>query len=231
MTERSLGRLRPRYGGDEQGVKRTPQRGIEPGGTSVNDWRDYSAPELSDILRAALDGFVEQGYHGTSIRTIAAKAGLSVPGVYHHYASKQALLVAIVELGLGELRVRSEAALAEAGDDVDDQLRLMVECLVLFHAHRQEIAFIAASEIRSLEGAARASNIASRDGQQRLMDDIVAAGIASGSFRTPDPRVTSRAIVTMCTGVAQWYRPDGPLSPEALAADYAVIARASLGGV
>jgi AcrR family transcriptional regulator len=193
------------------------------------DWRTYPSSPLSLILEAALDCFVEQGYHGTSIRVIAARAGLSVPGLYHHYASKQALLVAIVSHAMGELWDRSAAALEEGGDDVVRRLDLLVECLVLFHAHRRDLAFIAASEIRSLVGQARDDHISARDRQQRLMDDVVEQGVGDGLFTTPFAREASRAVITMCTGVAQWYRHGGPMPPDELARDYCTIARMAVG--
>ena len=64
--------------------------------TSIGDWRTYEGAALSPALASALRIFVEQGYHGTSVRQIAAGAGLSVPGLYHHFPSKQALLVGIM---------------------------------------------------------------------------------------------------------------------------------------
>lgn len=195
------------------------------------DWRTYSRDSLPPILEAALTCFVEQGYHGTPIRVVAARAGLSVPGLYHHYASKQALLVAIVSHAMTELWERSNAALDEAGDDVVRRLDLLVECLVLFHAHRRELAFIAASEIRGLVGQARTDHIAARDRQQRLMDEVVDLGVAQGAFTTSLPLEVSRAVITMCTGVAQWYRHGGPLPPHELARDYCVIARMAVGCV
>ncbi|MPZ60521.1 MAG: TetR family transcriptional regulator [Propionibacteriales bacterium] len=193
------------------------------------DWRLYPPSSLPLILEAALACFVEQGYHGTTIRVIAGRAGLSVPGLYHHYASKQALLVAIVSHAMGELWDRSLAALEEAGDDVVRRFDLLVECLVLFHAHRRELAFIAANEIRSLLGQARADHIAARDRQQRLMDDVVAQAVAQGLFTTPFPREVSRAVITMCTGVAQWYHHGGPLRPDELAREYCTVARMAVG--
>jgi AcrR family transcriptional regulator len=194
-----------------------------------SDWRTYPSSSLPLILEAALGCFVEQGYHGTSIRVIAARAGLSVPGLYHHYASKQALLVAITSHAMEELWERSLAALDDGGDDVVRRLDLLVECLVLFHAHRRELAFIAVSEIRSLVGQAREDHIAARDRQQRLMDGVVEQGVADGLFTTPLAREASRAVVTMCTGVAQWYRHGGPLPPDELARDYCTIARMAVG--
>lgn len=193
------------------------------------DWRFYPPSPLPSILEAALDCFVEQGYHGTSIRVIAERAGLSVPGLYHHFASKQALLVAIVSYAMADLWDRSVAALEEAGNDVRHRLDLLVECLVLFHAHRRDLAFIAASEIRSLADQARVDYIAARDRQQRLMDDVVEEGVTSGRFATPLAREASRAVITMCTGVAHWYRQGGPLPPDELARGYCTIARMAVG--
>lgn len=195
----------------------------------ANDWRDFATPPLPPILQAALMTFIEQGYHGTTIRQLAAAAGLSVPGLYHHYPAKQSLLVAICEAAMADLWDRSRAALAEAGEEVLRRLDLLTECLVLFHAQRPELAFIAAYEIRSLQPEAREAHIAARDRQQRLMDDIVVTGADQHVFTTPFPRESSRAVVTMCTGVAQWYHPGGALSPAELARQYVTMARMSVG--
>ncbi|MER8032356.1 TetR/AcrR family transcriptional regulator [Streptomyces bauhiniae] len=192
-------------------------------------WRTYADGELPPILETALACFMEHGYHGTTIRTVASRAGLSVPGLYYHYASKQALLVALVSHAMEDLWRRSIAALEEAGDDVRRRFDLLVECLVLFHAHQRDLAFIAYSEIRSLTGDARTTYIGARDRQQRLMDQVVEGGVAQGAFTTPYPRDASRAIVTMCTGVSQWYRAGGEHSPGELAERYRAMTRMTAG--
>jgi AcrR family transcriptional regulator len=172
---------------------------------------------------------MDQGYHGTSIRMIAQRAGLSVPGIYHHFDSKHELLVELTSRAMAELWERSRAAVAEAGESVPRQFDRLTECLVLFHAYRRELAVIAMSEIRSLEGEARTQHIAARDQQQRLMDDIVGAGAAAGEFTTPHPREASRAIITMCTSMANWYHPHGPMTPTDLATKYCAVARMAVG--
>ena len=192
-------------------------------------WREYAADVLPPILQAALGCFMEAGYHGTSIRTVASRAGLSVPGVYHHYRSKQALLVEIDAYAMQDLWERCVAALEEAGDDVGRRFDLLVECQVLFHAHRQALAFIASSEIRALEAEARAHHIAERDRVQRLMDQVIHAGVEQGRLRTPYPREAGLAIITMCTSVAQWYRIGKGLTPQELAERYRSVARMAVG--
>ena len=194
-----------------------------------SEWRIYAQDDLSPILAAALQCFMEHGYHGTTIRQVAARAGLSVPGLYHHYPSKHALLVAITSHAMSDLWSRSEQALAEAGPSISDQFDSLVECLVLFHARRTGLAFIAFSEIRSLDSSARAKHIAARDRQQGLMNAVVEQGAECGEFSTRFPREASLAVITMCTGVAQWFRADGALSPEQLVERYREITRMAVG--
>jgi TetR/AcrR family transcriptional regulator, repressor of fatR-cypB operon len=47
------------------------------------------------ILRAALDLFVERGFHGTSVPSVAEKAGVATGTIYHYFANKEALVNAL----------------------------------------------------------------------------------------------------------------------------------------
>ena len=192
-------------------------------------WRHYGPAALPGPLAAALESFAERGYEGASIREIAARAGLSVPGLYHHYPSKQALLVALIRASMAELLDRSRRALAEAGPSPREQFDAVVESLLRFHMFRREQAFVASTERRSMESLARDEYVGLRDEQQRMLDAIVASGVRAGDFDTPYPADASRAVTTMCVAVAGWYRPDGALGPDALVERYLVIARGAVG--
>lgn len=184
------------------------------------DWRDYADDSLPPLLRSAVQTFVAHGYHGTSTRTLAAAANISVPGLYHHFASKQAIIEAIMDHAMDDLWRRSTAALAEAGDDIALQLELLIECLAQFHAHRKELAFLASTELRSLEPDVRERHIAARDRQEQLLVKILHTGEKRGIFDADDPAQVARALTTMCTGVSQWFNADGPLTAADIADDY-----------
>lgn len=186
----------------------------------ISDWRVNDQETMKPILQAALDAITEVGFHGTTIRKIAQKAGLSVPGVYHHYESKHALLVGIMEFAMDDLWVRTQMAIDEADGSVEQEFEAFVECMVLFHASRPALASAALTEIRSLDEVARAAHIERRDRQHRVLDDILRKGLIEEVFRTSYPFQASTAIITMCTGVAQWFNPKGELTPEVLAARY-----------
>ena len=194
-----------------------------------SSWREYTDQGLSKVLAAALAAFVEKGYDGASIREIASRAGLSVPGLYHHYPSKQALLGGLTNAVMRELLDRTHAAVAEAGPTPGERFDAVIESLLRFHMYRREQAFVASRETRSMEPESRKAYIALRDEQQEMLDDIVREGVAAGLFRTPFPEDASRAVVTMCVAVSTWYREDGPLSPDELVERYLAIARSTVG--
>src|SRR5579871_1033504 len=56
------------------------------------------------ILEAADDLMLERGYHDTSIDDIAARVGISKGTVYHHFTSKEDLVVALLERGMRHLQ-------------------------------------------------------------------------------------------------------------------------------
>ena len=48
------------------------------------------------IEEAAISLFLEQGYHATSMRQIAERAGLALGGIYNHFSSKEEIFEAII---------------------------------------------------------------------------------------------------------------------------------------
>jgi hypothetical protein len=94
---------------------------------------------------------------------------------------------------------------------------------------RQRGAMVSTSELRSLEPGNRERYVARRDEQQRMLDKIILAGVDAGEFNTPYPADASRAVASLCVGVASWYRPDGRLSVDVLLQRYLTIAEAIVG--
>ncbi|MFB6674291.1 TetR family transcriptional regulator [Streptomyces sp. NPDC056390] len=192
------------------------------------DWRYFAPLRIDPVLSAAIAVFVETGYHGATVRTIAHRAGMSVPGVYHHYRSKQELLAKILDLAMTELLWRVPAARNE-GATPTERVGLIVESMALFHTHRRELAFIGSSEMRSLELANRRRIAGLRNHIQYILDREIDEAVREGSLTTDHPRDGARAISTMCTSLPQWFRADGPRTPEQIAAEYARFALDLLG--
>jgi AcrR family transcriptional regulator len=203
--------------------------GRPPGPATRVRWREYGPLDFDPVLRAALEEFLAIGYHGATVRGIAARAGLSVSGMYHYYTSKQHMLVTILDLTMTDLLARAHAAHAEGRDPVE-RFCLLVENLVLYHTHRRELGFVGAAEMRSFEPGNRARIAELRTVVQRMVDREVEDAVREGRFRADHPHEAARAVVTMCTALPTWWRPDGPLAPERVAQQYVGFALELMGG-
>lgn len=61
-----------------------------------------AAPSRGDatrqkLLAAAHKLFLQQGFHGTSLRQIAEEAGVAVGGIYNHFATKEDIFAAVLD--------------------------------------------------------------------------------------------------------------------------------------
>ncbi|MFA9446856.1 TetR/AcrR family transcriptional regulator [Egicoccus sp. AB-alg6-2] len=68
------------------------------------------------VLDAAEQLFFEHGFHGTSVDDIGAAAGISGPGLYRHFPSKDALLMAVLDRIWGQLRPAIDVAAEQEPD-------------------------------------------------------------------------------------------------------------------
>jgi AcrR family transcriptional regulator len=67
------------------------------------------------IVQAARELVVEHGYAGVSTSEIQRRAGVSRGGLYHHFASRQELMAAVIEAVELDFTQRLGAAVADAG--------------------------------------------------------------------------------------------------------------------
>ena len=183
------------------------------GGPATDTAHPAGRPRLADtrIRDASVRLFAQQGFAGTGIRDIAAEAGVTSAALYHYVGTKEQLLLEIMDGVLDGLitsagRIVADVRLPEA------QLAALAEHHVWFHAVHQLATIVADTEIRTLTGDARASVIARRDSYEAVWRRVVVGGVADGTFHVDDPRIATTALLQMCTGVAHWYMPTGPLT-------------------
>ncbi len=75
------------------------------------------------IIVAGVSAFRRLGYHGASVNDIVSEAGVSKGGFYHHFPSKEALFVEVMER---VLFIREEGEPPAPGDaDVEERLRAL----------------------------------------------------------------------------------------------------------
>lgn len=84
-----------------------------------------SAPRRELLLDAAADLFAARGFHAVGIDDIGEAAGITGPGVYRHFASKQALLESLCDSTMDRM-----LALAKGTADLETLVDLHVELVV-----------------------------------------------------------------------------------------------------
>lgn len=82
----------------------------------------HALPARQAIGQAAYSLFLAQGYHGTSMRQVASRAGLSPAAIYNHYPSKEDLFVTLLTQNLPHRRM-IEALREVQGENVETLVR------------------------------------------------------------------------------------------------------------
>ena len=171
----------------------------------------------AEIVRAATQFFSRSGYHGTSLVEVGVALGVTKQALYYYFKDKQTLLHACAvaaHQGVVEI-VREESA--QSTRNGRDVLARVLERYAIRAAngHLQFIMFLDS-------GALRPEQLAD---VQRLRDEfdagirrVIETGIADGSLRPGDPRMMSFAIMGAVNWISRWYRPEGPMPIEEVAA-------------
>lgn len=186
--------------------------------------RDTDDPAAAALIDAAVQTMSAKGYFGTSVRDIAAAAGVSVGTLYNHFESKHDLLALILNRGMDDLVTGTEDVLYRAPEAPAARLAAITGFHVRVHAHSPLESMLGNSELRSLEPGALQLIISKRDTQQRMFDRVLLDGAERRVFATAAPIDAARFIVSACTAVATWYRPNGPLSVDEVVQRYQAIA-------
>ncbi len=165
------------------------------------------------ILAAAVQLFAHYGYHASTMRDIARITGIQAASIYYHYASKQALLVEIMDTHMRNLNGNLQRIMQETSP-IEQRLHEAIANHIRLHTTYKAEFFIIDTEIRALEEEQRGVILPLRDQYEMLLQGLLREGMEQGVFRQVDIKIASYALIAMCTEVATWFRPDGRLSVQ-----------------
>ena len=201
---------------------------VGPDAAAAPDWRAPGELGLTPILRAALDAFSEVGYHGASVRDIAARVSVTVPTLYYHHENKEAILFSLLDDSITRLHGLCQAALADAVDSPEARFLNLVECVVIYMANAGKSARLDA-EIRVLSPALRKIYSAKRHEIETMFVQVIEAGVQTGVFRVLSPADTARALLGMYQAIPTWFQAGGRVNAAELARRYKDISAHTVG--
>ena len=159
-----------------------PSRRKTPEGTPEGETR------VAQILTEAAILFRDHGFAGASMSDLARRVGVSKPALYHHFASKEDLFVAVATREPMETARRMASIAEDPNLAAGERLRLVLDC-----AYDNIILSMAGQMMPTIaEVSAQFPQIARifRDGfiagQQDALLRILKDGMASGEFQSQD---------------------------------------------
>lgn len=172
-----------------------------------------------EILEAASRVFRRRGLQGTGMREIAAELGMAVGNLYYYFEDKERLLAFVQEETLAGLLER--AARAEGlGLRPDARLFLLVEEHV-FQLNEGTPGSLAHLEVEALGERSRPAVQERRDAYERIFRRTIEQGMADGTFRPVDPKVSAAALLGAASWTVKWFRPDGGRSAREIGRELA----------
>lgn len=114
--------------------------------------RPRAGSRRDDILREAARLFAAHGFHGVSIEQLGAAIGISGPGIYRHFPSKNAILAAML-VGISEKLDADGAAAVRAHPDPRDALAELVSLHVAFALDEPYLITVQDRDLASLPRA------------------------------------------------------------------------------
>src|SRR5262249_29169730 len=164
------------------------------------------------ILLVAARLFGQRGFAATSTREIAAAAGLRQPSLFHHFASKEAILEALLDRALADSLAFAEAqARARGAPRVRLYRAIAFDVRHLSGFSLDLAAIVLCPEARSPRFARFWAERARLVGAIRV---LVRAGIRSGEFIDLDPALATDALFGMVEATVTWVRRGRRRSPE-----------------
>jgi AcrR family transcriptional regulator len=199
----------------------TPKSPARKGLTAPSPWagrrrpREARALKREAVILAAARAFRERGYHNTSLDDLAASLKVTKPTLYLYVPNKEAILFECFRAGIEPLLQTlddCERAAGPARERLFAFIRGYAAAIVgdfgwcMLRAEDQHLG-VAMSRRIKLQKA----------GIDKRMRALIEAGVADGSIRDCDSRMSAFALAGALNWMGHWYREDATLKPFEIA--------------
>jgi AcrR family transcriptional regulator len=170
------------------------------------------------LIEVAKRLYQEHGSDHVTVRRIAAAAKIEAGSIYYHFSSRDEIMRAVLESGVGGARDEVMQAIAEAGEHSSPLVRLRAALVAHLKYTLREHFSSRLKSIRRLPKRLRERHMQQeRDYAAiftRLLREADKQGLLKPGF---DLSVVRMLILGSLTWAAEWYDPKGPMTPEDLA--------------
>ena len=183
--------------------------------------RTTGGSRRDELLVIAGDLFADRGLRATTVRDIADAAGILSGSLYHHFDSKESMVVELLRGFLDDLFARYREIVGAGLNAADTLRQLVIASFESIDAQHTAVA-IYQNEARRLADEERFAYIADRNVEFReLWESVLRRGVDDGEFRADlDVELVYRFLRDTVWVAVRWYRPGGPKSVDQIAGQY-----------
>ena len=169
-----------------------------------------------ELFAVAEKQFAERGFHATSVRDIAEAMQIKGGSLYAHIESKDDLLWEIVSAAADRFFAAIDPIVRSNLVTVE-KLRRAISAHVGVVTSNLNAAAIYSNEWRYLSDTRRHQFAERRNEYERIVRCLVHNCIREGTFADVDEKFATLLILSSINWLYQWYRPDGPMTPDEIA--------------
>jgi AcrR family transcriptional regulator len=164
-------------------------------GTGSGAGRAEARQRREQILDAAAGLFIQQGYHGLSMRQISEALGVTKAALYYHFKDKEELFLAVLKAYLDKLEATLDQIQAKPLSN-RDRLSRFVEHILSQPGEQHAIIRLASQEMRHVSAAQRqAFNLVYHQKFIGKIQAILQAGMEQAEFQPIDAQVATWALL------------------------------------
>lgn len=170
--------------------------------------------KMQAILQAAQEIFAERGYHGTSIKEIARKAGVAAGTIYLYLRNKEALFTALVD-EIYEMVLSKIADRRKGVKDIKGKLQASMEAAIETLGKHRKLAKVILVQTASSNPAVTEQLADLLDRLVELVEADIKEAVETGQIPRLDSRIAATAFVgTFYHVVLTFLRKGYPADPE-----------------
>ena len=183
------------------------------------DRRRDPATKREAVLKIAAQLFLEKSYGRTSMNDVADRLNITKPALYHYFDNKEDIFLECYRLGAGLIEEILNDIAAHCGTGLQK-----VEAFIHSYATAMTINFarcVMRIDESDLTNDARAEVRTYKRKIDRRLRSFIQEGIEDGSIGACDSKIAAFSIAGALNWICTWYEPDGALSPEEIAGQFA----------
>lgn len=166
--------------------------------------REPKEKRINEITQAAMDVFLKKGYEGTTMEAIAQEAGISKGGLYHHFQSKDMILMAVNEKmseKMGEIILEA----SQCSSVKEGILYYIEKYILLWIDHPKETSFLFLSMAKVLDNQELLSYYHDYTvDYMNYFEEAFTMGIQSGEFIPHNVKTSAITLMAALDGILSY---------------------------